>query len=118
VSTKTDEQSERTENALSATVTAMTAFNPITSAAWLEIVTECAQFNLDRLQQVWDAQKSLLDCRSPADMLRLQTDFCRKAIEQYTNEADHLLGMMSKATAASIEEATSGRARRYDDIPV
>ena len=97
---------------------AMAAFNPVVSAAWLDIMKESARFVADRLQQDMEARKALLECRGPADVMRVQTEFCQKAFEDYMAETMRMMEMMSKATQATIEEAKTPHSRGYDDIPV
>ena len=63
-------------------------------------------------------QKALLSCKSPADLLHVQSEFCKVAIEQYTVEAKRLQEMITDASKASFEEATPSLSRKFDDVPV
>lgn len=97
---------------------AMMAMNPIATATWLKIMNESAEFLAERLKKDLETQKAMLACKSPADLLKVQSDFYKTAIEHYTKETTRLFEMMSKGATSSIAEATSGHARGYDDVPL
>jgi hypothetical protein len=100
----------------------MAAFNPKGEnegmAAWLEIMTESARFVADRFQQDLETQQAILECRKPEDLLRLQSEFYRKALEQYTSEATRMAQLMSTATTQTLSDAKTAQARGYDDLPL
>ena len=91
---------------------------PTAMALWSDVMTENARFLSDRLQRDLEMQKALLSCKSPADLLHIQSEFCQVAIEQYTAEAKRLQEMITEASKASFEEATPSLSRKYDDVPV
>lgn len=97
---------------------AMMAVNPVATKAWLDVMSESAQFVTHRLQQDLDAQKAMLACKSPTELLQVQSEFFKTAMEQYTEEATRLYKMMSKASEDTIEGARSGHSRGYDDVPL
>ncbi|SIT03551.1 Phasin protein [Roseivivax lentus] len=97
---------------------AIMAVNPAATKAWMDLMSESAQFVTTRLHEDIETQKALLACRTPADLLRLQSDYIQKAIQQYTQEAQRLSKRMSKATEDIATEMKTGHARRYDDIPL
>jgi len=97
---------------------AMMAVNPVATKAWLDIMSESARFVTDRLQQDMNTQKAILACKNPAELLQVQSEFFKTAMEQYTNEATRLYKMMSKATEDTIEDARTGHSRGYDDVPL
>lgn len=102
--------------------TQFAALNPLGNAAgmagWMEVMTESARFAAERFQKDLATHRALLNCRSVEDMMQVQSEFYRNAIEQYSSEISRLGEMMSKATAQSVDEMTKPRARSYDDIPV
>ena len=97
---------------------AMMAFNPISAQAWQEVMNECSRFVMDRLQQDMETQKAMMNCKSPAEMMQLQSDFYQTAIKQYSEETMRLLQMMSEATGKAVEDAEPVHKRRYDDVPL
>lgn len=100
------------------TTAAMMAINPVVTKAWLDVMTESSRFVADRLQRDLETQKAMLACKSPAELLQIQSEFFQTAMEQYTNEAVRLYKMMSKATEDTIKDTKSGHSRGYDDIPL
>jgi len=98
--------------------TGLMAVNPVSTKAWLEIMSESTRFVMDRLQQDLDTQKAMLACNGPAELLQVQSEFFKVAMEQYTDEATRLYGMMSNATEDTIRDAQSGHSRSYDDVPL
>ncbi|THH36024.1 phasin family protein [Aliishimia ponticola] len=89
---------------------AMALFNPALATAWVEMMTESARFVSDRLQQDMETQRALLNCKTPAELLQVQTEFYQNAMEQYAAEANKLMEMMTQAAAS--------HKRGYDDVPL
>ncbi len=102
--------------------TQLAALNPFGGAVgmsgWVEVMTESTRFAAERFRKDLATQQALLNCKSVDEILRVQSEFYRNAIEQYTSELNRLGKMMSKATAQSMDEMTKSRARSYDDVPV
>ena len=73
---------------------------------------------MNRLQSDFDTQKAILACKSPEELMKVQSDFIRGTMEQYSDETARLLKMMSRATEDTIDDAKSGHKRGYDNIPV
>ncbi len=86
----------------------MMAINPVASKGWLDIMSESARFIADRLQQDLNAQKAMLACKTPAELLQVQSEFYKSAMEQYTEEYTRLYKMMSAATDDTLNDARSG----------
>ncbi|WP_172676994.1 phasin family protein [Aestuariivita boseongensis] len=97
---------------------AMMAINPASMQAWQEVMTECSRFVMDRLQQDFETQQAILGCKSPAELVQLQTEFYQNAIKQYSEETMRLMQMMSDAAGTAVSEAQSSTKRRYDDVPL
>ena len=116
--TKTKTTKPEAEVATPAFASAMMAVSPVATQAWLDVLSESTRFVADRLQQDLEMQKSMLACTSPADLMQVQTEFFKTAMEQYTDEATRLFKMMSQATEDTIKDAQSSRARSYDDVPL
>lgn len=116
---KTKPSSQKDLNDLAAQVAVI---NPMAGAvciaSWLEIMTEGTRFASERFQRNLEVQRALLASKSVEEIMSVQAEFYRSAIEQYVNEVNRLADLVSKATAAATEEATASRARRYDDIPL
>ncbi|MDU8945819.1 phasin family protein [Ovoidimarina sediminis] len=97
---------------------AMMAVSPVATKAWLDIMSESAKFVMERLQQDMETQKAILACKSPMELMQVQSDFISTAVKQYTEEVTRLFNVMSKATEETIEETRSGHSRGYDDVPL
>ncbi|WP_299210799.1 phasin family protein [uncultured Tateyamaria sp.] len=97
---------------------ALTAFNPATAQAWMEITTECTRFAMDRVQKDFAAQRAMMACTSPTELMTLQSSYCRDAAQEYADQATRMVEMMTKATAQVTEGIASPTSRKYDDIPL
>jgi len=119
---------KKTKSKSSATVSKSTTsqqlwpLNPMVSmvgtAGWLEMAKESSQFFATRLEKDLEAQRQFLNCKSLEDVLRLQSEFCRDSLEQYTAEFQRMAELWSQTMAMGMSEATAPRARNYDDIPL
>ena len=98
--------------------TAMMGSSPAAARAWLEIMNESARFVTDRLQEDVATQQALLKCKTPAEVMQVQSAFFQKALEQYPDEAQRMFEIMSGAAQETLKDAKTGTARGYDDIPV
>ena len=103
---------------LAAMTSGMIAANPAIARAWSEIMSEGARFLSKRLQEDLETQKALLACRTPADVVQVQTEFFRKAMEQYTAETQRMFEIMTGAIEEAVKEAGTGTKRDFDDVPV
>ena len=103
---------------LSALSASMMATNPAAAKAWMDMMSEGARFVSARLQEDLEAQKAMLNCKSPTELLSLQTEFFQTAFRQYSEETMRLMQMMSEATGKTVEDAASGHKRGYDDVPL
>lgn len=112
---KANLEAELGPNAMTA---AMIAVNPIAARAWMDLVAEGSRFVTDRLRQDLETQKAILECKTPAELLQVQTEFFKAAMEQYAGEASRFYDILAKATGDSIEDAESGHSRGYDDVPL
>ncbi|MDK3072141.1 phasin family protein [Sedimentitalea sp. JM2-8] len=97
---------------------AMMAINPKAMEAWVEIMNDSASFVADRFQKDLATQKALLACRAPSELMRIQSEFVRDAVEQYTAQTTRMFEKISKAAGKSIKDTTAGQSRDYDDIPL
>ncbi|MDA7430979.1 phasin family protein [Primorskyibacter aestuariivivens] len=93
----------------SALTDAMMAFTPMAPAVWQEIMTESARFVSERLQQDMEAQQAMMNCKTPMELLQVQTEFYQKAVQQYTEEAARMMKRMANPM---------GTKRSYDDVPL
>jgi hypothetical protein len=96
---------------------AMAAGNPA-ARMWLDIMAESTRFVSERLQNDLETQRAMLRCQSPTDLVQVQSDFFRKAMEQYSSEAQRLFQIMTEATGDTVKDAKTSTKRGYDDIPV
>jgi hypothetical protein len=100
-----------------ALASAMAAANPA-ARMWLDIMTESTRFVSERLQNDLETQRAMLRCQSPADLMQVQSEFFRKAMEQYSSEAQRLYEIMTEATGDTTKDVKTGTRRGYDDIPI
>ncbi|WP_372884578.1 phasin family protein [Shimia sp.] len=99
----------KTETKSSQDANAAAAFNPMAATLWQDVLQESARFITERLQKDLETQQAMLGCKSPAELLQLQTDFYQSALADYTEQTTRMLKLMSKA---------GGTSREYDDIPL
>ena len=115
-------QSKSTRKHQQAGIPEMTAafatLNPWVAKSWLEMVSESTRFVTERLQEDLKTQRAMMACRTPAELMQVQTEFCRTAVEQYSAEVTRLFGMMSQAADEGVREVTAGHTRKHDDVPL
>ena len=94
----------------------MIAISPEAVESWQEIATEWGRFVIDRLHKDVETQRAMLECRSPSELMKVQTEFYQTAIQQYSEETMRLMQMMSEAAGKTMSSAKT--ARKYDDVPL
>lgn len=87
----------------------MATFTPMAAEVWQEIMREGARFMTERLQKDLETQQAMLSCKSPTELLQLQSDFYQSALSDYSAEATRMLALMGRA---------NGTSRSYDDVPL
>ncbi|MEL7258777.1 MAG: phasin family protein [Pseudomonadota bacterium] len=115
---KSTKKSETAPYDLSAMVASITAANPAMAKAWMDLMSESARFVSARLREDVETQKAMLNCKNPAEVVQVQSEFFQKAFEQYTAEAMKMFEIMTSATEEMVKDANTGRKRGYDDVPV
>lgn len=100
-----------------ALASAMTAGHPAARMC-LDIMAESTRFMSERLQNDLETQQALLRCQSPVDLVKVQSDFFRKAMEQYGFEAQRIFDIMTEATGDTVKDAKTSTKRGFDDVPV
>jgi len=99
-------------------LTAAMATGHPAATLWLDIMAESTRFISERLQNDFETQQALLHCQNPADLVQLQSEFFRRAVEQYTSEAQRMFDIMTEATGDAVKDTKTTTKRGYDDIPV
>lgn len=94
------------------------AFAPAGASFWLEMMTESGRFIAQRLEEDLKAQQAFLGCKTPAEVLQVQADYCETAVEQYAAEVGRILEFMSGTVGAPLVPYKSLYSRGYDDVPV
>lgn len=107
-----------TETEVPAAIAAMMAINPVFSKAWLDLMNEGVRFMTERLRRDFELQARLLSCRTPADLMQVQSDFMKLAMEQYAEEASRYFKMASKSAEDIKDDVEHGHKRAYNDVPV
>lgn len=95
--------------------TAMLAANPVAAKAWTDLMSESARFMTSRLQHDLETQKAIMACKSPTDLMQVQSDFMKTAMEQYTQYATRCYEGMTAAVGSTAKDS---KARSYDDVPL
>ena len=98
--------------------TAMMAANPAITKAWTDIMNESAQFVSDRLQQDMEAQQALMQCKTPADLVKFQSEFLLKAMQHYADEAQRMTKILTDAGEEIAKDARQTWSRAEDDVPL
>ena len=96
----------------------MMATNPMATQAWLDFMNESARFVTERLHQATETQRAMLSCRTPAELMKVQSEFYQDALRQYAEEANRLFNLMSDATRKNLGVTMTKHARSYDDVPL
>src|SRR5210317_35789 len=111
---KNENSKPATDATRSSTSPQFWALNPLVSmagmAGWAEMMKESSEFFAERLEKDLEAQRALLNCKSLIDVMRVQSEFCRNAFEQYNAEFKRMTELWSQATALGMSEATKKRA--------
>ncbi|WP_417729158.1 phasin family protein [Roseovarius sp.] len=112
---KTDVKADAGTPAMTA---AMLTLNPAMTKAWVDIMSEGARFLTERLHQDLDTQKALLACKSPTELLEVQSAFFKTAMAHYTDYAKRFQSKIATVTEDTMKGARSGFSRGYDDVPL
>jgi hypothetical protein len=100
---KTTAKSERAEDPLAKLQSAGFENMMSASTAWLESLSEMsaevASFVADRIREDVKTQHKILHCKDVSELQQVQTEFIKKAVEQYQAETGKLVEMTSKAFA-------------------
>ena len=99
-------------------VAAMAAFSPAATTAWFEIMQESMRFMTDRLQQDMEAQRKMLACTTPQELMQVQSEFMQTAFAQYTQETQRMMEKLGFAMKVSVSDKAPTTKRGYDDVPV
>ncbi len=110
--------SETTTPGIPEITASMMAGNPLMAKAWIEMMTESARFLSNRLQQDLETQKAMLACKTPAELVEVQSEFVRNAMADYSAEAQRMFRIMMGATEEAVDQAKTGTKRGYDDVPL
>jgi len=115
---KSTKKSETATGGMPAMTAAMMVGNPALAKAWTEVMTESARFVSQRLQQDFETQKVMMSCKTPAEVMQVQSEFFRKAMSDYTDEAQRMYQIMTSAGEDGSKQSESSTKRGYDDVPV
>jgi phasin family protein len=109
---------QKTDTSFTELTQAMMVANPKVMEAWLDLMNDSARFVADRLEKDQETQKALLNCKTPTELIEVQSKFFRDAVEQYTAQTTKIFEKMSKATKTAMDETTLKLSRSYDDVPL
>ncbi len=109
---------EATTPAHAGMAAAMAAFSPGAASAWFEIMQESLRFMAERLEQDMDTQREMLACKTPQELMQVQSAFYKRAVAQYTEETQRMLDLMGVALKVTVSDKTPTTKRGYDDVPV
>ena len=117
-STKKKEPADAADPAATAARAGMAAFSPVAATACMEIMQEGMRFMNARLQEDMEAQRAMLACTTPQELMQVQTEFYRKAMADYTEETQRIMRLMGLAVEVTADEAKPKPGRDLDDVPV
>lgn len=115
---KSNQTKAKTSSDAPAMAASMMALGPAVTKAWLEMMSGSARFLADRLKQDLETQKAILACKTPTELLQVQSEFFKTAMEQYTEHAMRMKDTMTTATEETIKDVRSSHSRGYDDVPL
>ncbi|WP_186827094.1 phasin family protein [Shimia ponticola] len=96
----------------------MMVMNPAATAAWQDVMSESLAFLNGRFEEDQKIPGRLMACRTPVEVMEVQTDFASKAFKEYSEGAMQIAQLMAKATETTAKEFMSGHSRAYDDVPI
>ena len=76
--------------------------------SWAKLAGESANFVTRRWAQDLDLIERISACKSPVELLKLQSDFMQRALVDYMNEATRLGDMETEAGVSEIEALDRG----------
>jgi|GEM_PF-6014020 len=76
--------------------------------SWARLAGESADFVTRRWAQDMDLVERICSCKSPVELLKLQSDFMQRALVDYMKEATRLGDMETEAGVSEIEALDKG----------
>ena len=84
--------------------------------SWTKLAGESAGFMTRRWQQDMDLIGRICACKSPAELLQLQSEFMQRALVDYMREATRLGDMETEAGLSEIEAVDKGLRQAAGDV--
>ena len=81
-------------------------------------MTESGCFVAQRLEEDLKTQLAFFGCKTPADIMQVQTRHYKTMVEQYSAGAGRLFEITSGAMSGPLLSSRSMFARGYDDVPL
>ena len=116
--TSNDASPKKATGASAAPSFSMSAFTTAGTAQWIELMKESGRFIAQRLEEDLKTQKAFFECKTPADVMQVQTNYYKTAVEQYSAEAGRIFEFMSGSISGPLASSRSMFARGYDDVPL
>lgn len=86
--------------------------------AWQDGMAQWSAFLTRRVQHLADTQEAMLSCKSPAELMQLQTEFMQTAVQDYAEETGAFWQRMSGGTILPWFPVAGSTKRKYDDVPL
>lgn len=83
------------------TATPMGPFSPAYFRIWMDILVDNTRFVTSRLREDIETQKAILACRSPEEVMRVQSKFFHDAVGQYTQHGKQIGEKLAAVTRAA-----------------
>lgn len=99
-------------------VAAMAAFSPAAATAWFDMVQESMRFMTERLEKDLEAQRAMLACTTPQELMQVQSDFMQKAFADYSEETRRMMEILGVSMNVTVKDSVPTTRRGYDDVPV
>ena len=116
--TRTKVSSNKAPSSSAAPSFAMSLVSPAGTAQWIEIMAGSGRFISQRLEEDLKTQQAFLGCKAPAEVMQVQTEYFKTAVEQYSAEAGRVLKIMTDPMSSALLSPRSMFARGYDDVPL
>jgi hypothetical protein len=93
-------------------------FSPAGAQAFQDLMSEGATFVAERMQHDLEATLELMACKTPTDVMRVQQEYMKTAMQHYTEAAMRAYNVFSANSREMMENTGTSTARKYDDVPL
>lgn len=99
-------------------ISAVFAANPAVASAVMDLMSRNVGFMTSRFEANVEAQKDLVACWTPVELMAVYAEFLSNAMQDYADETARVIEATTKISNDIANDLKSGHARGYDDVPV